>query len=215
MKVGFFGGTFDPPHLGHMAVAKAAAEAFQLDSVMFAPVGNQPLKPGMTMTPYEDRLAMVTLACQECQPGLVSKPGGYQVINFSPSAIDQPRPDGAPNYTVDTLELFSRKTPQAKLYCVVGADSFLSLRKWREPKRLLTLAEWIVVSRPGYSLDDLTSLGLTDAERARVHLLETVHFDVSSTYLRERLAAGDSARDLLPDSVARYIREHNLYRVAE
>ena len=211
MNYAFFGGTFDPPHRGHIGVAMAAAKAFPLDHVMFAPVGNQPLKPGMTLTPYEDRLAMVTLACEECQPSPLKFPGG-RATTFDASAIDQPKADGTPNYTVDTLTLFLRKTTGARLYCLVGADSFLSIRKWHESARLLSLAEWIVVSRPGYPLSDFTALRLTDEEFSRVHLLENVHYDISSTYLRERLAAGDSARDLLPDSVARYIREHGLYK---
>lgn len=213
MSVAFFGGTFDPPHRGHFGVARAAAEAFRLDTVVFAPVGNQPLKPGQTTTPFEDRLAMVALACEEFQPS----PGGptnARAVKFSASAIDRPRHDGSPNYTVDTLALFREEMPQEQLYCLVGADSFLSLRQWRDPERLLALAEWIVVSRPGYSLADLSPLGLSARERERVHLLETTHYDISSTWLRERLAAGDSARDLLPDSVAHYIREHHLYRAA-
>jgi nicotinate-nucleotide adenylyltransferase len=212
MNYAFFGGTFDPPHRGHIGVAKAASEAFPLDTVMFAPVGSQPLKPGITLTPYEDRLAMVTLACEECQPAPPRKNSGKRLTRFTASAIDQPKPDGTPNYTVDTLTLFLEKTPDATLYCLIGADSFLSIRKWHENRRLLSLAEWIVVSRPGYPLDDFTELGLTEEEQSRVHLLEDVHYDISSTYLRERLAAGDSARDLLPDSVARYIRDHGLYQ---
>ena len=211
MNYAFFGGTFDPPHRGHMGVALAAAQAFPLDRVLFAPVGNQPLKPGMTLTPYEDRLAMVTLACEECQPSPLQLSGG-RATRFEASAIDQPKLDGTPNYTVDTLKLFLNETPDAKLYCLVGADSFLSIRKWHQSERLLALAEWIVVSRPGYALNDFEMLGLTKEQASHVHLLQDVHYDISSTYLRERLAAGDSARDLLPDSVARYIRDHGLYK---
>lgn len=208
MSVAFFGGTFDPPHRGHIGVARAAAQAFDLSAIFFAPVGNQPLKPGLTVTSFEDRLAMVTLACKECRPEAASK----YTTHFIPSAIDAPQPDHRPNYTVDTLQKFHREMPNENLYCLVGADSFLSLRQWREPERLLALAEWIVVSRPGHSLADLTPLELTPHQRRRVHLIETAHFDISSTWLRERLAAGDSARDLLPESVARYIRDHDLYR---
>ncbi|WP_260702937.1 nicotinate-nucleotide adenylyltransferase [Edaphobacter flagellatus] len=206
MRVALFGGTFDPPHRGHLAVARAAAEAFALDMVFFAPAGRQPLKPGMTVTSFDDRLAMVTAACEESMQQSTSR------TQFVASSIDAPDPSGEPNYTVTTLDTLRRQIPEATLYNLVGADSFLALRKWREPERLLALAEWIVVSRPGYSLADLSSLNLTARERSRVHLLETVHYDVSSTYLRERLATGDSARDLLPDAVARYIREHHLYR---
>ena len=121
-------------------------------------------------------------------------------------------PTASPNYTVDTLAELAGLMPNATLYNLVGADSFLSLRQWREPEKLLALAEWIVVSRPGYPLDDLSGLNLTEAERSRVHLLETVHEDISATMLRERLAAGDDCGDLLPEAVASYIRSHGLYR---
>jgi len=212
MRVALFGGTFDPPHRGHLGIARVAAEAFGLDSILFAPVGHQPLKPGATMTTFADRLAMITLACEEEEEQqLYRNPGATRRTSFIASTIDAPAPDNAPNYTVDTLATLRKQMPEATLYNLVGADSFLGLRQWREPERLLSLAEWIVVSRPGYSLDDLSTLRLTPAERTRVHLVGSVHYDISSTFLRERLAAGDSARDLLPDSVARYIRDHKLY----
>jgi nicotinate-nucleotide adenylyltransferase len=199
MRVALFGGTFDPPHRGHLGIATAAADAFALDRVLFAPTGQQPLKTGLASSPFSDRLAMVELAC-------AADP------RFAPSTIDAPRPDGSPNYTVDTLARLARLMPNATLYNLVGADSFLSLRHWRDPERLLALADWIVVSRPGYPLDDLSGLQLTPAERVRVHLLETVQEDISATMLRERLAAGDDCGDLLPEPVAAYIRSHGLYR---
>jgi len=199
VRVALFGGTFDPPHRGHIAIATAAADAFGLDRVLFAPTGQQPLKMGSAATPFTDRLAMVELAC-------ANDP------RFAASTIDAPRSDGKPNYTVDTLAALREQLPAATLYNLVGADSFLSLRHWREPERLLALAEWIVVSRPGYSLEDLSGLHLTRDERAGVHLLENVHEDVSATELRQRLAAGDSGGDLLPAAIAEYIATHRLYR---
>ena len=199
MRIALFGGTFDPPHRGHLGIATAAAEAFRLDKVLFAPTGQQPLKAALKAAPFSDRLAMVELACAAD-------------LRFLPSTIDAPRPDGSPNYTVDTLDELRHRMPEATLYNLAGADSFLGLQQWREPERLLALAEWIVVSRPGYSLGDLSALNLTPAERARVHLLETVHEDVSATTLRQRLAAGESCGDMLPATVAGYIREHGLYR---
>jgi nicotinate (nicotinamide) nucleotide adenylyltransferase len=199
MRVALFGGTFDPPHRGHLGIATAAADAFALDRVLFAPTGQQPLKAGRSSSPFADRLAMVGLACK-ADP------------RFAASTVDAPRADGAPNYTVDTLAQLAGLMPRATLYNLVGADSLLSLRQWREPEKLLGLAEWIVVSRPGYPLADLSSLELTGAERSRVHLLETVHEDVSATVLRERLATGHNCGDLLPAAVASYIRSHGLYR---
>jgi nicotinate-nucleotide adenylyltransferase len=130
------------------------------------------------------------------------------------SSVDAPRPDGAPNYTVDTLAALAREAPAATLFVLAGADSFLTLRGWRSPDRLLELAEWIVVSRPEFPLSEpqLALLALTAAQRSRVHLLTTVHEDVSSTELRQRLHAGDPCPGLLPPAVADYIQTHRLYR---
>lgn len=199
MRIALFGGTFDPPHLGHLAVATAAADAFQLDSILFAPAGRQPLKLNSTPSSFADRLAMTTLACAQDE-------------RFHASAIDAPRPDGRPNYTVDTLAELEQTMPAVVLFNLVGADAFLSLPHWREPARLLALAEWIVVSRPGFSLDDLSALGLTPQQRTRVRLLETVHEEISATSLRERLRTGDPCADLIPAAVSTYIQTHRLYR---
>jgi len=199
LRIALFGGTFDPPHLGHLAVATAAADAFQLDSILFAPAGRQPLKLNSTPSSFADRLAMTTLACAQDE-------------RFHASAIDAPRPDGRPNYTVDTLVELEQTMPAVVLFNLVGADAFLSLPHWREPARLLALAEWIVVSRPGFSLDDLSALGLTPQQRTRVRLLETVHEEISATSLRERLRTGDPCADLIPAAVSTYIQTHRLYR---
>ena len=101
--------------------------------------------------------------------------------------------------------------PDAVLFNLVGADSFLNLPHWRDPIRLLALAEWIVASRPGFSLNDLSALHLTPQQYARVHLLETVHEDISATSLRQRLHSGDTCADLLPAEVSSYIQAHHLY----
>ncbi len=209
MRVALFGGTFDPPHRGHLSIATAAADAFRLDSVLFAPVGHQPLKPGGTSTPFADRLAMTALACAPPADGIAAS---VEDKRFQASTLDSPRPDGLPNYTVDTLAELQRTMPDAMLFNLVGADSFLDLPHWHQPNRLLELAEWIVVSRPGFSLDDLSSLRLTAHQRSRVHLLQTVHEDVSATGLRQRLHTGDLCTDLLPVAVSNYIQTHRLYR---
>lgn len=201
MRLALFGGTFDPPHRGHLAIARAAADAFALDRVLFAPVGLQALKPDAAPTPFAARVALVAAACT-------------LDARFAPSEIDAPRPGQVPNYTVDTLAALAAKHPDDTLFNLAGADSFLSLRRWRDPDRLLELAEWIVVSRPGYPLAeaDLAPLALTPGQRARVHILAGVAEDVSATELRERLRRGDACDDLLPAAVAGYIAEHDLYQ---
>jgi nicotinate-nucleotide adenylyltransferase len=208
MRVAFFGGTFDPIHRGHLAIASAAADAFALDRVLFVPVGRQPLKTGIAMASYTDRLAMVGLACSSASR---SRPGVDP--RFAPSTLDAPRPDGLPNYTVDTLAALAIEYPAATLFILTGADSFLDLRHWRAPDKLLSLAQWIVVSRPEFPLVEAQiALILTPSQRARVHLLTTIHEDVSATELRDRLHAGDMCPGLLPPEVAAYIQAHRLYR---
>jgi nicotinate-nucleotide adenylyltransferase len=199
MRVALFGGSFDPPHHGHTAIAAAAADIFDLDQVLFAPVGRQPLKRGGAPASFADRLAMVKLAC-----GADSR--------FAVSDLDAPRSDGSPNYTVQTLTTLHEAVPDARLFNLVGADSFLDLPRWHEPERLLEVAEWIVVSRPGFPLANLSALGLTPHQQGRVHLLQTVHEDVAATNLRERLEAGDPCTDVLDPAVSAYIQTHHLYR---
>jgi len=212
MRVAFFGGTFDPIHRGHLRLACAAADAFALDRVLFAPVGNQPLKPEATVASYADRIEMARLACNPEPPQPAT--GNSADPRFAVSTLDAPRCDGSPNYTVDSLAALARELPGASLFVLTGADSFLDLRRWRSPGRLLELAEWIVVSRPEFPLSEaqLAPLALTQAQRARVHLLATVHEDVSATSLRRSLQAGDPCPGLLPPAVAAYIQSHGLYR---
>jgi nicotinate-nucleotide adenylyltransferase len=198
MRIALFGGSFDPPHRGHLAIARAAAGAFALDEVLFAPAARQPLKSGSEAS-FNDRLAMTALACAE-DP------------RFKPSAIDAPDPRDTPNYTVDTLYTLLESLPHTDvLYNLVGADSFATLAQWRNPPRLLELAEWIVVSRPGHALADPAGLVLTPQQRARIHLLDSVHEDVAATDLRDRLRQGDPCEDLLPERVSQYIHQHHLY----
>jgi nicotinate-nucleotide adenylyltransferase len=207
MHVAFFGGTFDPIHRGHLAIASAAADAFVLDRVLFAPVGRQPLKAEAPVASYVDRLAMVGLACS-------SAFSQSSDSRFTPSTLDAPRPDGFPNYTVDALAALTHEYPAATLFVLTGADSFLDLRHWHAPDALLSLAQWIVVSRPEFPLTEaqIASLSLTPAQRAQLHLLTTVHEDISATELRARLRAGDMCPGLLPPGVASYIQTHRLYR---
>jgi nicotinate-nucleotide adenylyltransferase len=216
MRVAFFGGTFDPIHRGHLRLASAAADAFALDRVLFAPVGNQPLKDAAAIASYADRLEMVRLALGRPQNEQRTTNNEQRSPDprFAVSTLDAPRADGSPNYTVDSLAALARELPGASLYVLTGADSFLDLRRWRSADRLLALAEWIVVSRPEFPLSEpqLAQLGLSQAQRARVHLLATVHEEVSATELRRRLQAGDPYPGLLPPTVAEYIQTHRLYR---
>jgi len=230
-RVAFFGGSFDPPHRGHVAVARAAREALGLDTVLFAPVGAQPLKLSGPKAPFEHRLAMTRLA-------IAGEPG------FAVSTADAPQPSGAPNYTVDTLERLRRELPAGSaLFCLMGADSFASLRAWRWASELPFLATLIVASRPGESLDRLACLlpdGVSmDAEPQRIgsgavelrcstlrnasgataplYLLPGLHVEISASEIRAQLRAEREAcaqaQELLSAAVAGYIRAHNLYQL--
>ena len=202
MRLGLFGGTFDPPHRGHLLVARAALERCRLDRVLLAPTGRQPLKDSGPGASFADRLAMTALLC-----------GGEDCGPLEASDLDGPRPDGAPNYTVDLLRrLRATVAAEDSLFKITGADAFLELRRWREPEELLALAEWIVVSRPGARPEQMDQLGLTPLQRARVHWIGDVDDPVSATGVRARLAAGLDCHRLVPDPVLAYIREHRLYR---
>ncbi len=204
MRIGLFGGSFDPPHLGHLAVARAAAKAFALDSVLFAPTGRQPLKPVGASASFEDRVAMISLLCE----GEHAIPHG----RMEASSLDAPREDGCPNYTVDALiSLRARASPADSIFVIVGADAFLGVRRWKSSNELFELAEWIVVSRPGFTLEDLSTLDLLPEQIKRVHLLEHLREDASATKIRALIASGSDCAGLLPASIMGYIRLHHLY----
>ncbi|MGA2084712.1 MAG: nicotinate (nicotinamide) nucleotide adenylyltransferase [Terracidiphilus sp.] len=230
-RVAFFGGSFDPPHLGHLAVARAARAALGLDPVLFAPVGAQPLKPHGSTASFEDRLAMTRLA-------IAGEPG------FAISLADAPKPSGTPNYTLETLlGLRAELPPDGALFCLMGADSFAGLRRWHRSAEIPFVAPLIVASRPGESLSDLKAAlpeGLTveavpgpggvgleievrsyllrnpAGDSAPFYLLPGLEVEISASEIREqvRAAAGGRApeRELLPAPVSAYIRAHGLYR---
>jgi nicotinate-nucleotide adenylyltransferase len=199
MRIGLFGGSFDPPHRGHLAVARAAMTAFALDRVLLAPAALQPLKRARAEAAFADRLRMAELLCAGV-PGLEA------------SAIDDPQPNGEPNYTIDTLARLRAMLPHdTQLFIIVGADSFLTVRQWRSSEDLLAAAEWIVVSRPGFDLHSLDALGLTATEQARVHLLDGIAEPVSATEVRAALHAHHDCSGLVPEPVLAYIHQHHLY----
>jgi nicotinate-nucleotide adenylyltransferase len=197
MRIGFFGGSFDPPHLGHLAIARTVAKSFSLNEILFAPTASQPLKPSGAAASYDDRLAMVTLLTAGDPP-------------FRPSTLDSPQ--STPNYTVDTLQRLRSALPSSDtIYSIVGLDAFLDIQRWRDPETLLTLADWIVVTRPGFSPTQLDTLALTPAQRQRVHALTNVDHPASATHIRTLLSTGSDCAGLLSPSILTYIRTHHLY----
>jgi nicotinate-nucleotide adenylyltransferase len=198
-RIGFFGGSFDPPHRGHLVVAQAAAKAFALDRVLLVPTGRQPLKPDGATASFADRLEMVRLLCGDAQ-------------GMEASSLDAPRPDALPNYTVDTLARLQEELgADADLFVIVGVDAFLDLHRWREPDELLKLAEWIVVTRPGFALQQLHEMSLTSRQRARIHPLDGIAEEVSATVIRSALREGRDCSEFVPAAVLSYITRHHLY----
>jgi nicotinate-nucleotide adenylyltransferase len=205
MRVGLFGGSFDPPHRGHLAVAELVGKRFALDRVFLAPAALQPLKLGGAHASFADRLRMVELLCSG-SPGIEA------------SDIDAPRPDGSPNYTIDTLRRLRAALPAgAEIFFIVGADAFLGVRHWMSEDDLLREAQWIVVSRPGFDLSSLDSLDLTPEERSHVELLSDFANPVSATEVRHLLhehetsQPGASGEELVSPKVLEYIKAHHLY----
>ena len=221
MRIGFFGGSFDPPHRGHTALAALAMERLGLDRVLFAPVGVQPLKRDRAQASYDDRVAMVRLA-------IADRPG------FEISLIDAPRPDGRPNYTIDTLRsLRSMLSQEDHVCCLMGADSFLSINKWYRAADLLVACDFAVAARPGFDLGRLTaalpdviSVASSDdpppgtlslclrrgARHSRLYLLPDLDEEASASSVRACLQRGSDPAALLHPAVAEWIRDHQLYR---
>ena len=215
MRIAFFGGTFDPPHCGHIAIARAAIERLKLDQVLVAPVGTQPLKGGSPHCSFEDRLAMVRLAVA----------GDLRLIA---QRYRQRRcPDGQPNFTFDTLERLRRQLrPSDELFCLVGADSFLTLRQWHRSTELLLFCAFIVGGRPGFSLEQINAalptgvcniaehrepgftrytLSGASGQTTALFLLPDLDQDISATEIRAALAEGAEQQTVLVPAVAEYI----------
>jgi nicotinate-nucleotide adenylyltransferase len=186
-RIGIFGGTFDPIHSGHLQIAQEAAQTFALDRVLFVPAANPPHKPAAALTPYAHRLRMTEIACAPYP-------------NFSASSLES---GPEKSYTVDTLERAHRELCGDELFFLIGADAFREIETWKQWQDVLKLTEFIVISRPGATY--------RIPESARVHRMDHVNVEISSSAIRKRLAAGESAPEL-PDGVGEYIREHGLYR---
>jgi nicotinate-nucleotide adenylyltransferase len=220
-RIALFGGTFDPIHIGHLAVARAAERRFHLDEIHFIPTGRPPHKHRAGMASYADRYAMVALACAD-HPRFIaslaeSGPGhsGREVF-----------------YSVDTVKHVKQKFHGAgvHLYFLLGADSFLQIPAWKDYETLLGLCDFIVASRPGFQSDTLRLVippelfarkGSAHApldpraialRRTVIYVLDTVSSHVSATEVRQRLDSNQSIHGLVPPRVEEYIKKQALYR---
>lgn len=196
-SLGILGGTFNPPHLGHLAIAREAYEELGLDRVVLMPAASIGHKRAGADPGAEHRLRMCRLLVEDAR----------DVSGVSTCALEVER--GGTTYTVDTLEELHSRHPDARMALIVGADTARTLPSWREPARLRALADLAVARRTGVSDQAVLQ---SVPRRERVRFLHTPLLEVSSSAVRERLARGEQVDDLVGGAVAGYIAEHGLYR---
>ena len=195
-RIGILGGTFDPIHYGHLAIAEEARLALQLDRVLFVPAAQQPLKRGAHVASPEQRLAMTQLACASNAA-------------FEVSRIELDRP--GPSFTLTTLEAL-QAARIGELHFILGDDALADLTRWYGAARVVELARIIAVGRPGSAPDLTRIIQALPALSERLTVLPGPALDISSTALRRRVAAGQPIRYQTPDAVVAYIDEHGLYQ---
>lgn len=201
MRVGIFGGTFDPIHYGHLLLAECCREQCQLDVVWFLPTSVPPHKQNAEITAADHRLEMLSLA----------------IAGNSSFAINRHElARGGVNYTFETLDYFHREDPGRELFFLMGGDSLVDLPTWREPSRICELATLVAVRRPGMAEIDWKALGgclsETQIERIQQQVVEMPRIDLSACEIRRLAAEGKSIRYRVPRAVEMYIESHRLYR---
>jgi nicotinate-nucleotide adenylyltransferase len=201
MRVGVFGGTFDPVHRGHLAVARCVQATLSLDKVIFVPAGQPWLKAGMPVSPVKDRVEMARLAL-----------GQRRTFDLSTIEADKP----GPSYSVDTMETLQRQFgDDAEFFFLLGSDALMDIPKWKDPQRLIQVCQLAAFARPGFGLPTMETLeaalpGLSQ----RVVFVEVPQVNIRATDIRRRIAEGRSIQRLVPRAVERYILEHGLYKAA-
>ena len=191
MRLGIFGGTFDPPHIGHLLAAVDAVERLTLDRLVLVPASVQPLKTNSKVREAKHRLAMTRLLVE-----------GDQRFAVDPLEIER----AGLSFSVDTLRTFAERHPSDERFFVVGADVLRTFERWREPAEVLRLATLVVMTRE--SEGETAPGNLPAGGRA----IPSRRIDVSSTEIRARVSSGRSLHGFVPDSIAAYIAAHGLYR---
>jgi len=229
MNIALFGGTFDPIHRGHIAVAKAALEQYKLHRIHFVPANVPPHKQRQPHLPFVHRYAMLALPPAQDNAFVPS------LLEAPPEGTDKPKKaDEKPNYTIDTVRRLKQSFKNSdKLFLLIGMDAFADIAKWHQAEALFRECEFIIASRPGYSLADVAN-ALPETLRPRaevtkpfekqkasgdlvlkgatIHLMPDLHQAASATAIREAIAAGKSLGRFLDPEVADYIKKMGLYR---
>jgi len=196
-RLGIFGGSFDPVHNAHLAVARACQQQASLDAIWFTLTAIQPLKQHGPQATNEERVEMLHLAID-----------GEQSWRVCTLEVDR----GGRSYSVDTLRRIREELPGAELFFPMGADAAREAPRWREPDEIFRLAMPLVVRRAGEAEPELTALKMLCPADHQPQLIEMASYNISSSEIRRRIMAGEALEELVPVSVARYIVEHALYR---
>ena len=199
MRIGVFGGTFDPIHMGHLIVAEDARAALDLDKVLFIPAGQPWFKSYRQITEARHRLAMVQLAVKD-NP------------HFDVTDIEVRR--SGPSYTVDTLAELREEHSNAELIVILGIDALREIDRWHQPSRVFQMASVAGMARPGATLDPSVLHAAIPGASSRMRLLDSALIDISGTDIRRRASAGQSIRYRVPVEVERYIYDNGLYAAA-
>lgn len=198
LRIGIMGGTFNPVHIGHLFMAEAARQAFNLNKVLFIPTGFPPHKetPGVT---GQQRIQMLQLAIE-------NNP------SFEASGMEVMR--AGTTYTIDTLTELRNFYPRDNFFFIIGGDTLLELKTWRNFEKVAGMCSFIVYYRPGYDRKELEKEAqrLLEVYQADIHFMEGPYLEVSSSNLRKRLIENKTIRYLVPDEVVKYITEHKLYK---
>jgi nicotinate-nucleotide adenylyltransferase len=198
MNIGVFGGTFDPIHLGHLAVAEEVRTNLGLAEVLFVPAGQPWLKADRAISAVQHRVEMIKLAI-----------AGNPHFKLSTCEVDRL----GPSYAVDTIDILQQQLgTEARLFFLLGSDALSELPQWKEPSRLIQICHLVAFTRPGFALPPLESLELVIPGLSQhATFVEVPQIDVSATQIRNRVARGVSIHRLVPQSVERYIQEQGLY----
>jgi nicotinate-nucleotide adenylyltransferase len=197
MRLGIFGGSFDPVHNAHLAIARACQDQLALDEVWFMPTAIQPLKHRGPHASDAERIDMLRLA--------IGDETRWRVCTLETDR-------GGRSYTVDTLRRMREELPEVELFFPIGADALPDVPKWKEPREIFRMATPLVVSRAGRPIPDLEPLKSLCTNKTQPQVIDMRPMDISSSDIRGRIAAGATIDGLMPPQVAEYIRQHGLYK---